>query len=76
MSNYEWLVQKQTQQTTYSVPTAAMFAGDFSGPGLPIIYDPTTQDPASPATKFTNINPISKKLLQYYDSRATAGLDQ
>ena len=30
MSNYEWLTQKQTAQSTYFVPTAAMFKGDFS----------------------------------------------
>jgi len=73
MSNYEWLVQKQTQQTTYSVPTAAMFAGDFSAPGLPIIYDPTTKVPL-PGNRITNINPISQKLLQYYAPAQLPGL--
>ena len=73
MSNYEWLVQKQTSQTTYSVPTPAMFAGDFSAPGLPIIYDPTTKVPL-PGNKITNINPISQRLLQYYHSAVLPGL--
>src|SRR6202165_4460494 len=44
MSNYEWLTQRQSSQSTYSVPTAAMFGGDFSQFGS-IIYDPTTKLP-------------------------------
>src|SRR5580704_13282454 len=31
MANDEWLVQRQSQQSTYSVPTAAMFQGIFTG---------------------------------------------
>ena len=30
MSNYEWLVQRQTLQGVYNVPTPDMFRGDFS----------------------------------------------
>ncbi len=30
MANDEWLVQRQNQQSTYNVPTAAMFGGNFS----------------------------------------------
>src|SRR5689334_22386540 len=39
MSNYEWLVQRQTAQSVYSVPTPDMFRGDFSKFGS-TIYDP------------------------------------
>ena len=73
MSNYEWLVQKQSQQSTYNVPTAAMFGGDFSGYNT--IYDPTSHTP------FVNnripagmIDPISQKLLKYYNSAQLPGL--
>ena len=31
MANYEWKRQRQNSQGIYSVPTAAMFGGDFSG---------------------------------------------
>ncbi len=72
MANDEWLVQKQTQQVTYSVPTAAMFAGDFSGISN-IIYDPTTHLPL-PGNRVTNINPISQKLLQFYAPAQLPGL--
>ncbi len=30
MANDEWLVQRQRSQAIYSVPTAAMFQGNFS----------------------------------------------
>ena len=76
MSNYEWLVQKQTSQTTYSVPTAAMFGGDFSAHPT-IIYDPTTKVPL-PGNKIPAnlLDPISQRLLKYYNSAQAAGLDQ
>ena len=41
MANDEWKVQRQNSQSTYSVPTAAMFGGDFSGISS-VIYDPAT----------------------------------
>jgi hypothetical protein len=44
MANDEWLVQWQTQQSVYNVPTPAMFRGDFSQLGT-LIYDPTTKAP-------------------------------
>jgi hypothetical protein len=74
MANDEWLVQRQTLPTTYSVPTAAMFGGDFSGLGT-TLYDPTTKAPLTgnviPAS---SINPISKALLKYYNSATLPGL--
>jgi hypothetical protein len=74
MANDEWLVQRQNFQQAYSVPTPAMFNGDFSQLGA-TIYDPTTKAP------FTNnaippnmISPISKTLLKYYNSSTLPGL--
>jgi hypothetical protein len=74
MANDEWLVQRQTLPTTYSVPTAAMFGGDFSQLGT-TLYDPTTKAPLTgnviPAS---SINSISKALLKYYNSATLPGL--
>jgi len=74
MSNYEWLRQRQTQFGTYSVPTAAMFGGDFSQLGT-TIYEPSTKVP------FTNnvipsslIDPTSRAFLKYYNSATLPGL--
>ena len=41
MANDEWKAQRQNSQGTYSVPTAAMFGGDFSA-WRTTIYDPST----------------------------------
>ena len=41
MANDEWKAQRQNSQATYSVPTPAMFGGDFSALGT-TIYDPAT----------------------------------
>lgn len=47
-----------------TVPTAAMKRGDFSAPGLPVIYDPTTREPfpgnVIPQNRFSR---ISQKVL-------------
>ena len=43
MANYEALRRRQNFQSVYSVPTAAMFAGNFSGLNT-TIYDPDDQD--------------------------------
>jgi hypothetical protein len=81
MANDEWKAQRQHSQGTYSVPTAAMFGGDFSALGT-IIYDPETaatnngvklpfpgnQIPAN------RIDPISKKFLNYYVPSNLPGL--
>ena len=76
MANYEWLRQRQTQQAVYSVPTAAMFKGDFSQYGT-TIYDPTTKAPFPNNIIPQNqnmISPISQALLKYYDSATLPGL--
>ncbi len=70
MSNYEALRRRQNSLATYSVPTPAMFTGDFSEllPGT-TIYDPITKQPF-PNNKIPGdrLDPISVKLLQYYNS--------
>ena len=78
MSNYEAFRQRQTTQGVYSVPTAAMFNGDFSEL-LPdtVIYDPTTGQPFPNNVIPTNrLDPISLKFLNYYDSSTLPGLAQ
>ena len=77
MANDEWLVQRQSVQQAYSVPTPAMFGGDFRSTGsyqLPTIYDPTTQTPfANNMIPQTSISPYSKALLKYYNSATIPG---
>jgi hypothetical protein len=72
MANDEWKKQRQSSQATYSVPTAGMFTGDFSGLGT-TIYDPATTVSGGAKTPFlgnripsNRIDPISQKLLNYY----------
>src|SRR5437867_4925521 len=69
MANYEALRRRQHFQSTYNVPTPAMFTGDFSAPGIPTIYDPITKQPF-PGNKIPSdrIDPYSLKLLKYYNS--------
>ncbi|MEO6804010.1 MAG: carboxypeptidase regulatory-like domain-containing protein [Granulicella sp.] len=70
LSNYEGYRLRQSANTLYTVPTAAMRAGDFSNllPGNQL-YNPSTKT-ATGATPYinnqvTNINPVSVQLLQY-----------
>lgn len=81
MVNDEWKAQRQNSQATYSVPTAAMFGGDFSALGT-TIYDPDTAA-ANGGTKLpfsgnqipaSRIDPISKKFLNYYVHSNLPGL--
>ena len=79
MANDEWKAQRQNSQGTYSVPTAAMFGGDFSA-WRTTIYDPSTGGNSVARTPFPNntipasrLDPISEKLLNYYDSSNLAG---
>jgi len=48
--SYEGYRQREGQTTVQTVPTAANIQGDFSAPGTPTIYDPTTTcgAPANP----------------------------
>ena len=74
MANDEWLQQRQSSQAVYSVPTTAMFHGDFSAypttiyqPGTGVPY-PNNVIPAS------QLDPISQNLLKYYNSATLPGL--
>lgn len=59
-----------------TVPTDAMKAGDFSGSGLPVIYDPSTTTgstangtfsrTAFSGNKITNISPVAQAVLKYW----------
>ncbi|HEU4388668.1 MAG TPA: TonB-dependent receptor [Blastocatellia bacterium] len=70
MSNYEALRRRQSVLNTFTVPTARMFAGDFSEL-LPstIIYDPNTGQPfPGNIIPTSRLDPISVKFLKYYNS--------
>src|SRR5579872_818844 len=74
MANDEWLVQRQNFQQAYSVPTPAMFNGDFSQLGT-TIYDPTNKAPfAGNILPPSSISPYSKALLKYYNPSTLPGL--
>ena len=67
MANDEWLLQRQSQQAIYSVPTAAMQQGNFSA------WPTTIYQPNSGGIPYPNniipanqINPTSQALLNYY----------
>jgi hypothetical protein len=76
MGNFEVLRRRQTTLSTFTVPSAKMFSGDFSEvlPGT-VIYDPLTRQPfpgnVIPANR---IDPVSKSLLEYYHSATLPGL--
>src|SRR5205085_2711626 len=77
MANYEALRRRQNFLSTYSVPTPAMFKGDFSelcagqSPCSPnaTIYDPSTKQ-AFPGNKIPSerLDPFSLRILNYYNS--------
>ena len=74
IANEEWLVEQQNSQSVCPVSTAAIFGGDFSALGS-ALQDPTTK------AQFTgniippsSISPISKALLNYYNSSTLPGL--
>lgn len=76
MGNFEGLRRRQTTLSTFTVPSAKMFTGDFSEilPGT-VIHDPVTGQPfpgnVIPANR---IDPISLRLLEYYHSSTLPGL--
>src|SRR5207253_6315336 len=74
MANYEALRLRQNFLSTYSVPTPAMFNGDFSQLGT-TIYDPQTGQPFPGNTIPQNrLDPISLKFLNYYHPSTLPGL--
>ena len=73
MANDEWLVQRQDAQAVYSVPTAAMFQGNFSAYPT-TIYQPGTGIPFPNNTiPASQVSPISQALLNYYPSATLPG---
>lgn len=73
MANYEALRRRQNFQSLYSVPTAAMFTGNFSGLNT-TIYDPTTKTPfPGNIIPSSRLDPTSQKLLAYYPPANIAG---
>src|SRR3989454_7652218 len=74
MANYEALRRRQNFLNTYSVPTPAMFNGDFSELGT-TIYDPLTKQPF-PGNRIPNdrLAPTSLRILKYYNSATLPGL--
>ena len=76
MGNFEGLRRRQTTLSTFTVPSAKMFTGDFSEilPGT-VIHDPVTGQPfpgnVIPANR---IDPVSLSLLEYYHSSTLPGL--
>ena len=66
MGNYESFRQRRNFNGIYTVPTAAMFTGDFSALST-VIYDPQTKAPFPGNVIPSNrIDPISKKLMSFY----------
>ena len=66
MANYEALRLRQDSQHIYTVPTSAMFGGNFSGVKT-TIYDPTTKAPfPGNVVPSGRLDPISQQLLKYY----------
>lgn len=65
MANYESFRQRRNFNGTYTVPTAAMAGGDFSGISK-IIYDPATKAPF-PGNKIPSnrFDPISLKFMPF-----------
>jgi Carboxypeptidase regulatory-like domain len=65
--NYDKIDQNGGSNTGYvTLPTTAMMAGDFTAPGSPTIYDPTTQTIAHDANG--NPYPVRKSFISEYGS--------
>ena len=66
MSDFEVLQQRQNAQSIYSVPTAAMQQGNFSGYGT-TIYEPNSNGTPFPGNIIppSMLDPTSQKLLNY-----------
>jgi len=74
MSNYETLVQAQSQQAVYSLPTAAMQQGNFSA-WPTTIYQPNSGGIPYPNNiiPLSQLNPTSVAMLKYYDTPTLPG---
>ena len=78
--NYEGIRQINPGSTTFTVPTDAMKAGNFSSTGV-TIYDPETIDAAGTRQPFANniiptsrFNPVAVKMLSYYPEPNRPGM--
>ncbi len=66
MANYESFRQRRNFNGIFTVPTAAMEGGDFSGLSTPM-YDPLSKNPfPGNVIPTTRLDGISKKLLNYF----------
>ncbi len=85
MSNYEAFRRRQTRNTLYSVPSPAMFGGDFSellllkdaqgNPAPKVVYDPNTGLPyPGNVIPSDQLDATSLKFLNYYKSATLPGL--
>jgi hypothetical protein len=79
--NVEYRRQVNPGSVTYTVPTAAIRQGDFSGAGLRRVYDPLTIAANGTRTQFANnqipqsrINPIATNILSFYPQPNLAGV--
>ena len=78
MSNYEALRRRQDFTANYTLPTAAMFGGDFSAllaQASPIkIYDPANNKQPFPnnVIPISRLDPVSLRLLKYYPNATLA----
>ncbi len=73
MSNFETLVQRQSQQAVYSVPTSAMLQGNFSA-WPTTIYQPGTGVPyPNNVIPTSQLSPISQQMLKFYDAATLPG---
>ena len=77
--SFLWDVENQRTPVTNltNVPTAAMKAGDFSAPGLPVLYDPSTSRFDAAQNRYVRqvlpgnvvpanrIDPVARKLMTY-----------
>ncbi len=78
--SYQGVRQQNPSASFYTVPTAAMEAGDFSGAGT-TIYDPATINAAGTRQPFpgniipsSRFNPVAAKLLGYYPAPNAPGI--
>lgn len=74
MSNFETLVQRQSGQAVYSLPTAAMQQGNFSAFPTTIYQSGTGVPYPNNTIPTSQLSPTSQQLLKYYDTPNLPGL--